>query len=87
MLTWKSDSAAGSISDRGACVQIVVSCRTAAATVARRRLWWCLRCVVRWFGARRRRIDMEMREGLWCAWRRGGDKERRVEGESLTDMV
>ena len=81
ILTWKSDSAAGSIPERGACVQTVVSCHTAAATVARRRMRWCL---IRWFGARRRRTVMERRGGQWCAWGRGDDKERRVEGEIET---
>lgn len=70
MQTWKSDSAAGSISESGAWVQSAVSWRTAAATLAKR---WRRSFSFRWLGLRRRKIDMGGRGELRCAWelRRG----------------
>lgn len=64
MDTWNSDSAAGSTSERGAGVQIVVSWRTAAATVAmQRRRRWLVK-----FRLSRRKKDMGKGERLKCAW-------------------
>lgn len=72
MLTWKRDSAAGSIDEIGVGVQTLVSWRTAARVANRRRgRWW--RRVKGWRGrGRRRRIDMGSKEGLACAWGREG---------------
>lgn len=74
-VTWKRDSAAGSTTESGACVQTVVSWGTAAAArEAKRRRWW--------FSFRCRRIDMGGRRVLQCAW---GLRDSGV-GERARDM-